>query len=378
MINDRVINELAQPLINQLIAIETDLLKWIASNFDYYDSIGGSLEWKLKQLSKLGLLDTQAIKIIANGSQMAYAEVRNVIEQAGIKSVDVSSLRKAYELGAVSKSIDSVVFNDVIQQVMVLSNQELSLSFQEISRNVSLEYRRILDIVNLEVTQGISTYDEALRKSLNQLAQKGITSMTYQRTITDDLGNEIKVPVNYSIEGVARRTIVSAITRSGNAHNEHIANELGVDYYATSQHLGARNKGVGHVNHESWQGRVFKISNGEFAQKTGEGLVDGLGGVNCRHIKFAYIPNVSTPIPSKIDADENDKLYQLEQRQRALERKVREAKKQLVMAEQLNDDDYIKQSRSRLRERQKSLNSYVKQNGLRRDYAREQIQKGVD
>ena len=378
MINDRQINELAQPLINQLIAIETDLLKWIASNFDYYDSIGGSLEWKLKQLSRLGLLDQQAIKVIANGSKMAYNEVRNVIEQAGIKSVDVSSLRKAYELGMVSKSIDSVVFNDVIQQVLELSNNELSMVFQEISRNVSLEYRKILDVVNLEVTQGISTYDEALKKSLNQLAEKGITSMTYQRTIKDELGNEIKVPVNYSIEGVARRTIVSAITRSGNAHNEYIAQELGVDHYATSQHLGARNKGVGHVNHESWQGKVFQISNGQFERETGEGLVDGLGGVNCRHIKFAYIPNVSAPIPKKISEDENDRIYALEQKQRGLERKVREAKKQLVIAEQTQDDTYIKESRSRLRDRQKVLNSYVKANGLRRDYAREQIQKGVD
>lgn len=377
MINDRVINELAQPLISQLISVEADLLKWIASNFDLYDSIGGSLEWKLKQLSRIGLLDNKALKIIAEGSQLSYIQIRRVIEEAGIKSVDRSTLRKAYEKGLVSKSIDNVVFNEVLSSVVQLSNNEMSLVFQEISRNVSLEYRKILDVVNLEVTQGISTYDEALKKSLNQLAQKGITSMTYQRTIKDANGNEIKVPVNYSIEGVARRTIVSAITRTANAYNEHIADELGVDYYVTSQHLGARNKGVGHVNHESWQGRVFQISTGEFERETGEGLVDGLGGVNCRHIKFAYIPDVSVIPPKKIDKDENDKLFELEQKQRGLERKVREAKKQLAMAEQLGDEEYINQSKANLRDKQKNINKFVKENGLRRDYAREQIQQDV-
>jgi len=378
MIDDKIINQFAQPLITQMIGIEADLLKWIASNFDLYDSIGGSLEWKLKQLSKLGLLDQQAIKVIANGSKMAYNEVKDVITKAGIESVDISKLRMAHEFGILPKSIDSIVFDDVINQVMQISKDEMSLVFQEISRNVSLEYRQILDVVNLEVTQGISSYDEALKKSLNRLAEKGITSMTYQRTVKDINGNEIKVPVNYSIEGVARRTIVSAITRSGNAHNTYVANELGVDHYATSQHLGARNKGDGHKNHESWQGKVFKISDGEFQRETGEGLVDGLGGVNCRHIKYAYIPNVSSPIPDKIDSKENDKVYQLEQKQRSLERKVRESKKQLVMAEQLGDEKYINESKANVKDQQKNLDKFVKDNGLRRDYAREQIQKGVD
>lgn len=378
MIDDKIINQFAQPLITQMIGIEADLLKWIASNFDLYDSIGGSLEWKLKQLSRLGLLDQQAIKVIANGSKMAYNDVKDAIINAGIASVDISKLRMAHEFGILPKSIDSIVFDDVINQVMQISNNEISLVFQEISRNVSLEYRKILDVVNLEVTQGISTYDEALKKSLNRLAEKGITSMTYQRTVKDINGNEIKVPVNYSIEGVARRTIVSAITRSGNAHNTYVANELGVDHYAISQHLGARNKGEGHQNHESWQGKVFKISDGEFKRETGEGLVDGLGGVNCRHIKYAYIPNVSSPIPDKIDSKENDKVYQLDQKQRSLERKVREAKKQLVMAEALGDEKYINESKANLKGEQKNLDKFVKDNGLRRDYAREQIQRSSE
>lgn len=376
MLTDKDISKLALPLITTFNQLELDLLLWIADRFALYSYVGGDLEWKLTQLSRLGGLDKQAINLIAEASNKSFTEVYQAIETAGIKSVDYKTYRKVFDEGQSITTIDDVVFTDVVSEVYGEVGSEMRLMYQEISKNVPTAYRRILDQVNLETTQGIYDYNTSLKKALSKLSNKGITAMTYERTVTDDLGNRIKVPVEYSIEGVARRTIVSAIVRSANAHNEKVAVDLGSEYYATSQHLGARNKGTGHVNHESWQGKYFQIANNEFARMTGEGLVDGLGGANCRHIKFAYFPGISVPIKKEVDAEENDRVYQLEQKQRRLERNVRNAKKQLQVAVRLEDKDYINESQRKVRDRQKKLKAYVdKHDELVRDYSREKIQE---
>ena len=375
MLTVKDINRLATETLLNMSKLETNLLVAIAERFRLYESIGGSLEYKLKQLSRLGALDNKAIEFIAQSNNLTYKYVETAISKAGIKAIDYSTYRKAFSLGATATNIDNLLFTDVVSTLYNTVSEEIAVVYREISKNVPRAYKQVLDTINLETVTGVSDYDSSLRKALSELADKGITAMTYERTITDGNGNKIKIPVEYGIEGVARRTIVSAIVRSGNAHNEKIAEELKAEWYATSQHMGARNKGFGHVNHESWQGKHFQIANNEFERMTGDGLVDGLGGVNCRHIKFAYFPDISPEHVKTIDADENAEAYALEQKQRGYERQVRKAKKQLAMAKGLGDNEFIEVSEKLLKKRQKKIRQFVNENEwLKRDYVRERIQ----
>lgn len=375
MLSTKDINKLSAQALLNMSKLETDLLAMIARRFSLYESIGGDLEYKLKQLSRLGMLDNEAIEIIAKSSGLTFKYVETAIADAGIQAIDYKTYRKAFELGATSKNIADVAFTEVVSRLYATVSKEIALVYHEISKNVPRAYKQVIDTINLETVTGVLDYDSALRKSLTELADKGITAMTYERRITDKDGNRISIPVNQSIESVARRTIVSAIVRSGNAHNEKVADELGAEWYATSQHMGARNKGFGHENHESWQGIHFQIANNEFAKMTGEGLVDGLGGANCRHIKFAYFPNISPEHVKTVDTAENAYIYDLEQKQRGYEREIRKAKKQLVMAEALGDNKYIEVSKKKLKSKQSTIRKFIKDNEwLRRDYAREMIQ----
>ncbi|QIK56662.1 hypothetical protein G7059_01775 [Erysipelothrix sp. HDW6A] len=368
MLTDKQISLLAQPLIDTYSKVELELLLWIAERFSAYSYVGGDLEWKLSQLAKIGGLDEKAIKIIAQLNELPFEQVKKAITDAGIQSIDFKTYRKAYELGATPVSVDNIAFNDVIQSVYGEVAGELRLIHQEISNAVPRIYMQVLDQINLETTTGIYDYNTSLSRALTKLADKGITAQTYYRTNKEG----IKIPVEYSIEAVARRTIVSAISRSSNTHNAKVADDLEAEYFATSQHLGARDKGEGHKNHESWQGEYFHKD--IFNDVTGYGLVDGLGGVNCRHTHFAYFPGISLPI-EKLDSEENNRIYELEQKQRIMERNVRNAKKELEMAKVTENEDYIKAVRKKLRNRQSKLKKYVDSHEeLRRDYSREKIQ----
>lgn len=373
MLNDKQINTLAKPLIDTYSKVEQELLMWIAERFSIYAYVGGDLEWKLNQLALMGGLDDKAIEIIAQLNELPFKQVYDAIQKAGIQSIDFKTYEKAYSLGATNVNINNLTFGKVIQDVYGSVNGELRLIHQEISKNTVRAYNQVLDQINLETVTGIYDYNTSLNRALTKLADKGITAQIYHRKHIDkNTGEEILIPIEYSIEAVARRTIVSAIVRSGNAHNDHVGKELGATHWITSQHLGARNKGTGHVNHESWQGVPYEAD--AFVEETGEGLVDGLGGVNCRHVKFAYFPGISVDM-SKISTDDNERIYELEQKQRRLERNVRNAKKELELAKITQDEDYIKKTRRKLRQRQSKVKTFVDSHReLTRDYNREKIQ----
>lgn len=135
-----------------------------------------------------------------------------------------------------------------------------------------------------------------------------------------------------------------------------------------------------------WQGRVyiddvfqtyngprtgsFGISrNGRQYMLLSVAIKAGLFHPNCRHTITTWIEGVST-MPKPMDVKEIERINKLEKTQRALERKVREAKRQ---AEGLTDPEAQKAAKAKVREAQAELREFVKKNGdvLRRDPWRE-------
>ena len=134
--------------------------------------------------------------------------------------------------------------------------------------------------------------------------------------------------------------------------NHYIA-EHNVEYVLVSAHLGARTQGKGQpylAGHDNWQGRCYKISGSEpdapnLAETTGYDIVNGTGhvlnplglhGYNCRHSHKPWNKSLRNPYLDengnlKIDSEENRKVYELQQQQRAMERAIRQTKRQLLV-----------------------------------------------
>ena len=101
----------------------------------------------------------------------------------------------------------------------------------------------------------------------------------------------------------------------------------------------------------------------------------GLGGVNCRHSYGPYVegaPRVWTDeqlkkLDEKSITYNGEKLteYEASQRQRAIERKLRQWKR----AEAIGVDG----ASERVAQWQKTQRDFIRQTGLRRQYSREQI-----
>lgn len=142
--------------------------------------------------------------------------------------------------------------------------------------------------------------------------------------------------------------------------NQYIV-EAQSEHVLVSAHLGARTQPEGQpalAGHDNWQGRVYRIVESEpeypnLLESTGYDINPGTGigkvinplglhGYNCRHSHKPWDIRLRNPYVDengnlKIDSEENRKRYELQQKQRAMERGIRKTKRELVVKQQQID-----------------------------------------
>ena len=94
--------------------------------------------------------------------------------------------------------------------------------------------------------------------------------------------------------------------------------------------------------------------------------------VNCGHYPMVFIPGFSTLKGEPQDPEENEKTYEESQQQRALERKLREERRDLaVMKAQGAPEDEIKAQRERVKKASQDIDDFCDETGRARKKSRE-------
>ena len=194
------------------------------------------------------------------------------------------------------------------------------------------------------------------------LASAGIRTVDY------------KSGVRTTVDAAIRRHVV---TQQNQCRNDLLfarMDEWGHDLVFVSAHWGAR------PSHSVWQGKVYSRSGSDprypaLAPATGYGTVGGLCGANCRHTMTPYVEGLSRLPSTDFSAQErltgmtSDEYYEATQRQRALERRVRERKRAVALGQENGCD--MASERYALGRTQAKLRELCSEKHLRRDYERE-------
>ena len=376
MLSDNQLTALTQPIIAIYNQIEMALLEQVAKRFDVYDKVGGSLEWQLRKLDELGALTTESVKVIASMSKKGEKEIAQMLNDASLGNIDMDLLDVAFTNGFIFVDPKKLMQTEALKATIELSYKELGKTYKLIQTKALESARQAyLDVINrayIETASGIYDYNTSIRGALRDMADQGIAGATYRR------GNKY---VKYSIEGTVRRDTITAVNQLANKGAEKITEEIGAKYVEVSAHIGARVSDTNPIaNHAGWQGKVYKLEGSDKYPNLKESTgypddIQGLGGVNCRHRMFPFFPGISVPNPHQIDEEENRKVYEATQKQRAMERNIRAIKKRLIVAKASGDKDLAKKYRTKLTEKQAELEKFCKKNGLRRQTEREMVQE---
>lgn len=177
------------------------------------------------------------------------------------------------------------------------------------------------------VTGGLVSYTEAVEQACDVLVNKGIKCVDYPSGRRD------------TVQTATLRAVRTGINQSAGDITMARLDEYDWDIVLVSAHLGARygDGGQNPGNHAWWQGKFYSRSGNDKRFKpfsvTGYGTGEGLCGWNCRH-SFGAGDGEFNPY-DKINSKENQKAYDLSQRQRYLERQVRAQKDKVLEYEEI-------------------------------------------
>lgn len=368
---DEKIEKAIEPLIKMYEKIEMDLLIKIASNFNYNAEFTNSDYWRIKKLEEMGLFNEDVINYLAKQTNKTNKEIKKALNQIGIDTVNIDKLVKSFNEGKLKINPNILKNNYTIKNIILAQYNELSNRFIELSskieKSVKDAYLNVVEEAYLKTAMGTHSYQEAIRSALNELSNKGINTLTYQTK--DNVGNVVGIR-NYDIESAVRREVLTS-SRQLNANiSKEVADELDSDYLYISEHLECR------PQHFEWQGTIISK---EDLEKTpvekypAYGEVDGICGINCRHYFEPYFGEERGTDLKHFTKEECKNAYDLSQKQRYLERGVRNWKRKSEMYKANDDVEAYALSQNKVLEWERRTQEFTKNNKLKRDFTREYV-----
>lgn len=352
-------------------SLEGELIRIIIKRLNNgHDDI---LEWQREKLQELHLFNKETVKVISQVTGIAESEIERMFENTGDKIIRDTDRELPYDAKPIPTDLDNVMkayHDQVWSDINNYVNQTLLSTNFGYGTATTQMYTEIVNKTTAAFNSGIFTFEEALARTIQQWAQKGIKS-----TFIDKGGH------TWSLERYVRTVLNSTLSNTYDTLRKERMSEYGVYTVVVTSHMGARqacSKIQGNVVDlremselpSNWKYRSIydPYWNAEY------GAPGGHRGVNCQHLHIPFVPGVNTNNQPKYDAKENEKVALLTSRQRQLERQVVKYKKNRMVSEVLGQDENAKDWSRKIRATQSRLRTLVDSNEyLSRNYARERV-----
>ena len=323
--------------------------------------------WQLEKMNEMGLLNEDNVKLISDRSGIAEEQLRHVIQNEGYKIYKDTKQQLLEATGGGSFAGNSIIQTNLAAYVNQAMGDIDNLINTTLPMSVRKVYQSIVQESVAKVVTGLTTSDKAISDTVMKWAKKGFYGFT------DSQGKHWKA------DTYARQVIKSTAWRVYREVRMAPAEELGIDTYYYSKKSTAREM-CAPLQHQIVTTGVARTEKGErilALSDYGYGYAGGCLGINCRHEITPYVPgaNYKPDLPDELrdltpeQAIENANV---QAKQRALERSIRQSKEFLHVAEKLGDNELISKYKSKVRIQQGAMRDYLKQHPfLHRDYARE-------
>lgn len=376
---------------DKLVEMYQDLENWIISDIATRliksGELSGTADRELWKLQQMGLHNTEIVKRISEMSGKSRNEVRRLL----MDSVMTSFSDDKEVLTQIS---ESYIISPLKNNMAILAmNAELIKTFGELDNltkttinQTQKDLINMLNEVDYRVESGMQSYSSAVCEVLDRYAESGVMV-------------EYPTGTKRSLEAAVRCCIVTSMNQTAaQVTNIYIAQNK-IEYVLVSAHPGARydkKNPTGISSHDYWQGKAYKIIGSEpgfpnllestgytINLETGKGTVVnllGLHGYNCRHSHGPWRKDMVNKYLDEngnvnINSDESKKLYDLQQKQRLLEREIRKTKREIMTKKQELDmiaETDVKEILQpqydklayKLRKQNKRLQSFCKNNDL--------------
>ena len=365
------ITDTMYPLLDELNTwITKDLIRRLMARMERGEdlTLGATDQWQLQLYREAGGHYEKLTEEIQRWTKRSETEVAAIFEDAGLTAWnrdDAFYVAQGLESIPLLKS-ESLM--KVLTDAYRRTNGEIRNYTRSMAESSEARFVEVCDTAHLKVMSGAQSYSSAVAEAVEELA-------AHQTTITYPSGHVD------TIETAVLRAVRTGTAQASGAMTLEGMEEHGWDVILVSAHLGARygDGGENPGNHAWWQGKHYSRTGATpdlpLFEVTGYGTGEGLSGWNCRH---SFGPGTVGHNPyDGFNSEENKKAYDLSQKQRAMERAIRQSKSKLIGYQTAIEECTDPETKAALREeydkitaklsRQNSIyNQFCEDNGLKR------------
>lgn len=382
MLTPRYLAECSDELVRLLGELDESIMRDFVRRLVKAGHITDAAKWQAQQMMEAGALYDDIVKEAARLTGRTETAVRELFREAGLKSVayDINICRAAglspLPLAA-SPAAMQVLLSGMEKTKGMLDN--LTMTTASGAQHAFIEAATLAEI---QVESGAFDYVTAIRNAVRTAASGGAWVL-------------YPTGARSRLDTATRRAVLTGVNQTAAALTLAYADDMGCDLVETTAHMGAR------PEHAVWQGQVFSRSGKsrrypDFVTATGYGTGPGLCGWNCRHSFYMFFEGLDERAYSRAQLDEyanarvrvNGKempYYEATQRQRAMERRVRDTRRELAGLDggiKAAPDEAVKNAlqqdfdsaAARLKRQEAALKDLARQAGFALDTSRVQVQ----
>lgn len=251
------LERLPEPLMKIYRDLEDDIFRYICEQFKATGDANEKSIELIRQLQRGGLPLQEIEARIRKALNLTQAEFERIFDGAIERNrafyngtLDRVGLVASPVREAALQAQEAAIFAQTLGE---LQNITRSLGFAVpglggtvIPGTIQETYTRILDVALVKVQSGATNYTGAIREAVDALARSGLQWIDY--------------PTGWHnrVEVAARRAVMTGVGQLCDKYSEALKEDIGTEYVEVSAHRGARDKGVGPMNHASWQGKIFR------------------------------------------------------------------------------------------------------------------------
>ena len=334
---------------------------------------------QLRALQNLGVLQQDVLASVAKYTQTSEEELQKIFADASASAVEYDI--KIYRANGLNPL--PINLSPSAMQTLEAGYKKTAGNIANLTRTTAVstqtKFISACTMAEMKAESGAFSPEQAIFDALKELASEGAT-------VIYPSGHEDKIDV------AVRRNVMTGVGQTTGEICLAYAEELGCDLMEITAHAGAR------PSHAAWQGKIVSLSgrNGYLSlDDIGYGTGAGFKGWNCRHDWYPYFEGSTRMYSDKELAALEEKnvefpdgsmhtLYEAEQYQRGLERKIRETKRILAAKDELlkncSDDLNHNELQGRfdhfsvkLKSQEAQLRAFCNKTGLRPDGSRTRI-----
>lgn len=378
MLTPEYLKNLPENVIRIMQQLEDDIIADIARRISGNLKLTATAKYQIEMLTRMGYDIEEIKKELAKRIDIASNELENILKEASYLSYENDQelyKRGGKDLPPLDDNLQMKRFIEAtIQQTKgQLKNFTNTTGFIDNGKFKLLDnfYRDTLDYAVFQIGSGAFDYNTVLKQAVKKLGDSGLRTIDY------------KSGRSYHIESATRMTVMTGISQITGYMSLANAKMMGQDLMEITAHAGAR------PSHAVWQGQIVSLSGRQgylSLSDIGYGEPDGFKGVNCRHDWYPFFEGISEPAYTKEQLENIDPppfefegkiytFYEANQKQRQIERRMRETKRKIIAYESAGLDEDAKAAKVRLRRQQELYRNFSKAAGLRPKYERTYVYK---